>query len=115
MTVSDVLELKLFVFEKCGCDMQDQYVPFDSTRVQAPHQEQQGPAAAAQKDMANQILSKLGRPGGTQLIRVDVDFPVKQWKSVNNAVGRTAHLAFVESESFIRFMVWSVLHAKQLI
>lgn len=95
--------------------MQDQYVPFDSTRVQSPQKEHQGPRAIAQTDMASQILSNLGRPGGTQLIRVDVDFPVKQWKSVNNAVGRTAHLAFVESEVFIRFLVWSVLHAKQLI
>ena len=95
--------------------MQDQYVPFDSTRVQPPQKEHEGPRAVAQTEMASQILSNLGRPGGTQLIRVDVDFPVKQWRSVNNAVGRTAHLAFVESEVFIRLLVWSVLHAKQLI
>ena len=94
---------------------QDQYVPFDSTRVQAPKAEHQGRRATAQRDMARKLLHGADGMRKTHLIRVDVDFPVKQWKSVNNAVGRTAHLAFVESESFIRLLVWSVLQPRQLI
>ncbi len=95
--------------------LQDQYVPFDSTRIQSPKAEQQGRRATAQREMARKLLYGADGSQNTRLIRVDVDFPVKQWKSVNNAVGRTAHLAFVESEAFIRFLVWSVLQPRQLI
>ncbi|KAL0033798.1 hypothetical protein WJX77_005511 [Trebouxia sp. C0004] len=107
--------LTLFKCVLLAASPQDQYVPFDSTRIQSPKAEQQGRRATAQREMARKLL--YGADGGqnTRLIRVDVDFPVKQWKSVNNAVGRTAHLAFVESEAFIRFLVWSVLQPRQLI
>lgn len=99
----------------CLVRLQDQYVPFDSTRVQAPNVERQGRRAAAQREMARKLLQGADGTHKTHLIRVDVDFPVKQWKSVNNAVGRTAHLAFVESEAFLKFLVWSVLQPRQLI
>lgn len=101
--------------EQCLVFLQDQYVPFDSTRVQAPNVEHQGRRATAQREMARKLLHGADGTHKTHLIRVDVDFPVKQWKSVNNAVGRTAHLAFVESETFLRFLVWSVLQPRQLI
>ena len=83
--------------------------------MQAPKAEHQGRRATAQSEMARKLLHGADGTRKTQVVRVDVDFPVKQWKSVNNAVGRTAHLAFVESEAFIRFLVWSVLQPRQLI
>ena len=95
--------------------MQDQYVPYDSTRIRSPKADHQGRRAIAQTEMARKLLHGADGLQKTRLIRVDVDFPVKQWKSVNNAVGRTAHLAFVESEPFIRFLVWSVLQPRQLL
>ncbi|KAA6422975.1 MAG: hypothetical protein FRX49_06963, partial [Trebouxia sp. A1-2] len=107
--------LTLFKCVLLAASPQDQYVPFDSTRIQSPKAEQQGRRATAQRAMARKLLYGADGSQSTRLIRVDVDFPVKQWKSVNNAVGRTAHLAFVESEAFIRFLVWSVLQPRQLI
>ncbi|KAL0053468.1 hypothetical protein WJX82_006088 [Trebouxia sp. C0006] len=107
--------LTLFKCVLLAASPQDQYVPFDSTRIQSPKAEQQGRRATAQRGMARKLLHGADGSQNTRLIRVDVDFPVKQWKSVNNAVGRTAHLAFVESEAFIRFLVWSVLQPRQLI
>jgi hypothetical protein len=61
--------------------------------------------------MQHAMLEGLGAPGGTQLLRVDVDFclPKTARCSVSALVGRTAHIEFIVSDPYVRLLVWGVI------
>jgi hypothetical protein len=62
--------------------------------------------------MQHAMLEGLGTAANsTQLLRVDVDFrlPKAQCCTLSRVVGRTAHIEFLVSEAYVRFLVWGVI------
>ncbi|KAK9815810.1 hypothetical protein WJX72_009932 [[Myrmecia] bisecta] len=66
-------------------------------------------------EMLDALVVDVEKARGTQLLRVDVDFPLKRWHSISNAVGRTAHIEFIETDVYTRFLLWAVLRRRQLL
>eukprot|EP00955_Chlamydomonas_euryale_P040385 351674-Chlamydomonas_euryale.AAC.1 len=97
---------------------QDGYVPLHSARMSACGSAAPpaggGPAGEAYRGMLSSLLRGLGGPGGVQLLRIDVDFEAPDDGGfslgglLNDAIGRRAHIQFLESHSFAFFLVWTI-------
>lgn len=93
--------LSLFKHVVLVSSVQDRYVPNHSARladcVTSDRDKKRGPAF---KSMLSSLLSGLGDPGRTQLLRIDVDFDFTSSSFsfsniVNKKIGRQAHIAFI--------------------
>ncbi|XP_024525450.1 uncharacterized protein LOC9659903 [Selaginella moellendorffii] len=91
---------------------QDRYVPYHSARIEmcqaALRDAKRGPAFAV---MLHNCLLQLKTPSPLRqrnLIRCDVNFDISsQARTFNAFIGRTAHIEFLETDAFIRFIIWT--------
>lgn len=90
---------------------QDRYVPYHSARIEmcqaALRDSRKGPSYTAMlKNCLNEILSPA--TSDRIFIRVDVNFDTSsQALTLNNFIGRAAHIEFLETDNFVRFIMWS--------
>jgi len=90
---------------------QDRYVPYHSARIEmcqaAMRDSRRGPAFTTMlKNCLNQIL--LPATDDRTFVRVDVNFDTSsQARTLNNFIGRAAHIEFLETDHFVRFIMWS--------
>lgn len=90
---------------------QDRYVPYHSARIQLCHAAtrdyKKGPAYRAMlKNCLNQIVS--AATTDRLFLRCDVNFDTSsQARTLNNFIGRTAHIEFLETCTYARFLMWS--------
>lgn len=90
---------------------QDRYVPYHSARIEmcqaAMRDSRKGPAYTTMlKNCLNQIL--LPATADRTFIRGDVNFDTSsQARTLNNFIGRAAHIEFLETDNFVRFIMWS--------
>ena len=103
------------------CSYQDQYAPFDSTRIQIckqalyehnPGMEKDKSAAPGQTDLNNRgnqyiaMAQNLLKPLNTRLLyRLDVNFHIKD-KNMDSWIGRTAHIQFLECHPLMKMLVY---------
>lgn len=92
---------------------QDGYVPYHSARIEMC------PAATGDHsrkgqvflEMLNECLEQLrARPSSDNrmFMRCDVNFDASlQGKNLNTMIGRAAHIDFLETDSYIKFIIWS--------
>jgi hypothetical protein len=86
-------------------------VPYHSARVeicQAAVQDPRNGSAflSMQRNCMNQILKSSSDK--RNFIKCDVNFDTSlQSISLNNIIGRTAHIEFLETDMFLRFLMWS--------
>ncbi|KAG5566317.1 hypothetical protein RHGRI_002051 [Rhododendron griersonianum] len=91
---------------------QDGYVPYHSARIEMC------PAAAGDNskkgkvfmEMLNNCLDQIRAPSSEHrlFMRCDVNFDIStQGRSLNTFIGRAAHIEFLESDVFARFIMWS--------
>ncbi|KAJ9514506.1 hypothetical protein QJQ45_016249, partial [Haematococcus lacustris] len=109
---------------------QDRYVPHHSARL-APCSAARACSTKGQV-MAEMLAANLKGfgEGKCSLLRVDVDF--SGWRAggvtggvtgggntpatvISDVIGRTAHIAFLQSEAFAHMLVWGVVHRHELI
>ncbi|XP_057849810.1 uncharacterized protein LOC131060560 isoform X2 [Cryptomeria japonica] len=90
---------------------QDRYVPYHSARIErcqaATRDLKKGPAYTTMlKKCLDQIL--LPDTNDRTFIRCDVNFDTSsQARTLNNLIGRAAHIEFLETDIFARFIMWS--------
>ncbi|XP_022772973.1 protein FAM135B-like isoform X2 [Durio zibethinus] len=97
---------------------QDGYVPYHSARIES--------CSAASMDyskkgkafleMLNDCLDQIRAPTTENrvFIRCDVNFNTSSYgKNLNTFIGRAAHIEFLESDIFARFIMWSFPHLFQ--
>lgn len=90
---------------------QDGYVPYHSARIEPC------PASSTDRskkgkifqEMLNECLDQLRASSSENrvLMRCDVDFVSMQGKSLDTIIGRAAHIEFLDSDIFVRFIMWS--------
>lgn len=90
---------------------QDRYVPYHSARIEmcqaALRDSRKGPAYTTMlRNCLDQIL--LPSTADRTFIRSDVNFETSsQARTLNNIIGRTAHIEFLETDFFAKFIMWS--------
>lgn len=60
--------------------------------------------------MLNDCLDQIRAPSSEHRVfmRCDVNFDTSSHgRNLNSLIGRTAHIEFLESDSFARFIIWS--------
>ncbi|XP_022772974.1 protein FAM135B-like isoform X3 [Durio zibethinus] len=105
---------KTFFYKLC----KDGYVPYHSARIES--------CSAASMDyskkgkafleMLNDCLDQIRAPTTENrvFIRCDVNFNTSSYgKNLNTFIGRAAHIEFLESDIFARFIMWSFPHLFQ--
>ena len=96
----------------CVSLSQDGYVPYHSARIEMCH------AAAGDNskkgkvflEMLNYCLDQIRAPSCEHrlFMRCDVNFDIStQGRNLNTFIGRAAHIEFLESDVFARFIMWS--------
>ena len=61
-------------------------------------------------EMLNNCLDQIRAPSSEQRVfmRCDVNFDISlQGRNLNTFIGRAAHIEFLETDSFARFIMWS--------
>ncbi|KAJ7546564.1 hypothetical protein O6H91_08G044700 [Diphasiastrum complanatum] len=90
---------------------QDRYVPYHSARIeicQAAVRDSKKGASYAK--MLQSCTEQLTCPANVDrtFIRCDVNFDLSlQGRSLNNFIGRTAHIEFLETDAFVKFIFWT--------
>lgn len=93
-------------------DSQDGYVPYHSARIEMC------PASVGDNskkgkvflEILNECLDQIRAPSSEHRVfmRCDVDFELSlQGTSLNTIIGRAAHIEFLESDFFAKFIMWS--------
>lgn len=90
---------------------QDGYVPYHSARIELC----QGASWDYSKkgkvflEMLNECLDQIRGPSeGRVFMRCDVNFDTSnQGRNLNTIIGRAAHIEFLETDIFARFIMWS--------
>ncbi|KAL8099294.1 uncharacterized protein LOC141683483 isoform X1 [Apium graveolens] len=91
---------------------QDGYVPYHSARMEMC-QASSGDYSKKGKvflEMLNNCLDQIRAPSSEQRVfmRCDVNFDISlQGRNLNTFIGRAAHIEFLETDSFARFIMWS--------
>ncbi|KAI5077732.1 hypothetical protein GOP47_0007556 [Adiantum capillus-veneris] len=90
---------------------QDRYVPYHSARVEmcqaAARDSRRG---AVYMSMHRNCMDQILKPTIVErnFLRCDVNFNTSsQARSLNNLIGRTAHIEFLETDTFLRFLMWT--------
>ncbi|GKB98604.1 FAM135B-like protein [Tanacetum coccineum] len=91
---------------------QDGYVPYHSARIEMC-QASSGDYSRKGKifhEMLNNCLDQMRAPSSEQrmFMRCDVNFDVSvQGRNLNTIIGRAAHIEFLETDIFAKFIMWS--------
>nr|GMC48306.1 protein FAM135B-like isoform X1 [Ipomoea batatas] len=91
---------------------QDGYVPYHSARIEMC---QASSADSSKKgkvfmEMLNHCLDQIRSPSHDHRVfmRCDVNFDTSlQGRNLNTMIGRAAHIEFLESDTFVKFIMWS--------
>ncbi|PKA57082.1 hypothetical protein AXF42_Ash002386 [Apostasia shenzhenica] len=91
---------------------QDGYVPYHSARIELCPASSSDYSKKAQVflEMLNDCLDQIRAPSSEQrtLMRCDVNFDTSnQSKNLNTFIGRAAHIEFLETDIFAKFIMWS--------
>lgn len=90
---------------------QDRYVPYHSARIEmCPAAMRDTKRGAAYATMVQGCLSPLLKRAASEkrtFLRCDVNFDVSaQAGTINSLIGRAAHIEFLETDVYIRFILW---------
>lgn len=91
---------------------QDGYVPYHSARIE-PCQASSWDNSRKGKvflEMLNNCMDQIRAPSSDPqaFMRCDVNFDTSnQGRNLNTIIGRAAHIEFLESDIFARFIMWS--------
>ncbi|KAE8125952.1 hypothetical protein FH972_020712 [Carpinus fangiana] len=91
---------------------QDGYVPYHSARIESCQAASWDSSKKGKVflEMLNDCLDQMRAPSSEHrvLIRCDVNFDTSSYgKNLNTFIGRAAHIEFLESDIFARFIMWS--------
>ncbi|KAF6163664.1 hypothetical protein GIB67_036124 [Kingdonia uniflora] len=91
---------------------QDGYVPYHSARIEMCQASSWDNSRKSTifMEMLNNCLDQIRSPSSEQrvLIRCDVNFDTSsQGRNLNTMIGRAAHIEFLETDVFARFIMWS--------
>ncbi|GFP79957.1 protein fam135b [Phtheirospermum japonicum] len=91
---------------------QDGYVPYHSARIEMcpASSGDYSKKGKAFLEMLNECLDQIRAPSSEHRIfmRCDVNFDISlQGRNLNTIIGRAAHIEFLESDSFVKFIMWS--------
>ncbi|KAG7944995.1 hypothetical protein I3843_15G130900 [Carya illinoinensis] len=91
---------------------QDGYVPYHSARIESCQAASldSSKKSKAFLDMLNNCLDQIRAPSSEYRVfmRCDVNFDTSSYgKNLNTFIGRAAHIEFLESDIFARFIMWS--------
>ena len=91
---------------------QDGYVPYHSARIELCQAASIDNSRKGKLflDMLNDCLDQIRAPSSEQRVfmRCDVNFDTSAYgKNLNTIIGRAAHIEFLESDFFARFIMWS--------
>ncbi|XP_020593383.1 protein FAM135B-like isoform X2 [Phalaenopsis equestris] len=91
---------------------QDGYVPYHSARIELSPASSSDNSKKAQifLEMLNNCLDQIRAPSSKQRVfmRCDVNFDSSnQGKNLNTFIGRAAHIEFLETDIFAKFIMWS--------
>ncbi|XP_010544041.1 PREDICTED: protein FAM135B isoform X2 [Tarenaya hassleriana] len=94
---------------------QDGYVPYHSARIESCQQASFDSSKRAMVflEMLNDCMDQIRAPNEQQrvFIRCDVNFDTTLYgRNLNSFIGRAAHIEFLESDVFARFIMWSFPH-----
>ena len=96
---------------------QDRYVPFPSAMVGIEDAGDLGgdEHGAAYRQMLQSMLAGTGTAHSKQLIRCSVQFPANLFNALDSYIGRGAHVAFVEDDSYVKMVVYTILRKYSLL
>ncbi|KAF5181114.1 hypothetical protein FRX31_029298 [Thalictrum thalictroides] len=91
---------------------QDGYVPYHSARIEMCQASSWDHSKKGKifMEMLNDCLDQIRTPSSEQrmFVRCDVNFDTSsQGKNLNTMIGRAAHIEFLETDIFARFIMWS--------
>ncbi|PWA51631.1 serine esterase family protein [Artemisia annua] len=91
---------------------QDGYVPYHSARIEMCQASSHDYSKKGQVflEMLNNCLKQIHSPSSEQrmFMRCDVNFDVTLLgRNLNTLIGRAAHITFLESDTFVKFIMWS--------
>ncbi|XP_059453326.1 uncharacterized protein LOC132183879 [Corylus avellana] len=91
---------------------QDGYVPYHSARIESCQAASWDSSKKGKVflEMLNNCLDQMRAPSSEHrvLMRCDVNFDTSSYgKNLNTFIGRAAHIEFLESDIFARFIMWS--------
>ncbi|KDO50637.1 hypothetical protein CISIN_1g003622mg [Citrus sinensis] len=91
---------------------QDGYVPYHSARIEIAQASlwDYSKKGKVFQEMLNDCLDQIRAPSSEHRVfmRCDVNFDTSSHgRNLNSLIGRTAHIEFLESDSFARFIIWS--------
>uniref|UniRef100_A0A1D1XDS6 Protein FAM135B n=1 Tax=Anthurium amnicola TaxID=1678845 RepID=A0A1D1XDS6_9ARAE len=91
---------------------QDGYVPYHSARIELCQASSWDNSKKAQifMEMLNNCLDQIRAPSSERriLLRCDVNFDIStHGRNLNTIIGRAAHIEFLETDIFARFIMWS--------
>ncbi|URE28170.1 serine esterase family protein [Musa troglodytarum] len=91
---------------------QDGYVPYHSARIEScpASSWDQSRKAHIFMEMLNNCLDQIHAPSSERrvLMRCDVNFDTSsQGRNLNTFIGRAAHIEFLETDMFAKFIMWS--------
>ncbi|KAI4366512.1 hypothetical protein MLD38_022382 [Melastoma candidum] len=91
---------------------QDGYVPYHSARIELcqASSSENSKKSKIFLEMLNNCLDQIRAPSSEHRVfmRCDVNFDVStQGRNLNTFIGRAAHIEFLESDIFVRFIMWS--------
>ncbi|KAK6245850.1 hypothetical protein SCA6_008940 [Theobroma cacao] len=95
-----------------GHVFQDGYVPYHSARIESCRAASMdySKKGKAFLEMLNDCLDQIRAPTSEQRVfmRCDVNFDTSSYgRNLNTFIGRAAHIEFLESDIFARFIMWS--------
>ncbi|XP_075672510.1 uncharacterized protein LOC142642042 isoform X5 [Castanea sativa] len=90
---------------------QDGYVPYHSARIEmCPAASLDSKKSSVFMEMLNNCLDQIRSPSSEHRVfmRCDVNFDTSlHGRNLNSFIGRAAHIEFLESDIFARFIMWS--------
>lgn len=93
-----------FVLMSC---YQDQYIPFESSRIEMGAKVSRDPLwSQVHQEMGYNILSQIGPQA---LTRLDVNFQISE-RGINTYIGRAAHIHFIASPHLVEILAFTYPH-----
>lgn len=91
---------------------QDGYVPYHSARIESCQAASWDTSKKGKAflEMLNDSMDQIRAPSSERRVfmRCDVNFDTSSYgKNLNTFIGRAAHIEFLESDIFARFIMWS--------
>jgi hypothetical protein len=100
--LSKAIGLEWFKFVLLVSSSQDDYVPFDSARIEIGPRTIRDKLAGIYEEMASNLV---GRMSATSLMRVDVNY-VFDKKNFDYFIGRSAHIQMLDNKKLIKTLIF---------